>query len=402
VNWNVIRRNFREGFVWDNDNLQDNFISHPYHGGLFFNIARSSGLSFWESVPYSAGGSLMWEFFLENHAPSPNDLIVTSAGGVSFGEVTFRLSSLVVDNRATGWSRFGRELLVALISPMQGLSRILSGEAWKTQRVKGRFAENIPVRFNITGGYQSGNNACVDFRLSYGGDEVEKPYDAFQLELTVNPLTLDINKVTFTGQLWKAPARDHSLAGWGFFQHFHYYDSDAFFKDKTVSYKFSEAASFGVGGQIRANVEEATLTVTSYLNAVLLGCHTTDYYRVVRRDYNYGSGFSAKAGIGLVFGEEAQLTAGMEDYRLFTWKGYGAEVDLTHIATHEEAAAFNAQGDVGNTRLAVLNLAFIYCFRKHYTFSAGVSCYWRESHYRFFPDKRDRFMESKLGLGYTF
>jgi len=61
----TISKNLRTGFVWDNDKFSTNLFAHPYHGSLYYNTARSNGLSFWESVPYSFAGSLMWEFTAE-------------------------------------------------------------------------------------------------------------------------------------------------------------------------------------------------------------------------------------------------------------------------------------------------------------------------------------------------
>ncbi len=102
VSLNDIGNNFSKGFVWDNDNFSTNTFFHPYHGSLYFNAARANGLSFWQSVPYTFAGSFMWEFFCENTYPSINDFINTSIGGVALGEMTHRLSALVLDDSAPG------------------------------------------------------------------------------------------------------------------------------------------------------------------------------------------------------------------------------------------------------------------------------------------------------------
>ena len=64
-----IRRNIKHGFVWDNDQFSTNLFAHPYHGNLYFNAARSNGLTFWESAPYAFAGSLMWEIAAEVERP---------------------------------------------------------------------------------------------------------------------------------------------------------------------------------------------------------------------------------------------------------------------------------------------------------------------------------------------
>ena len=47
INFKTIRHNIKTGFVWDNDQFSTNLFAHPYHGGLYFNAARSNGLTFW-------------------------------------------------------------------------------------------------------------------------------------------------------------------------------------------------------------------------------------------------------------------------------------------------------------------------------------------------------------------
>ena len=152
INGKTIRNNFRRGLMWDSDQFTTNLFSHPYHGGLYFNAARSNGLNFWQSIPYAAGGSLMWEFFMETEAPSPNDMLATTFGGVALGEITFRLSDLFIDNRTSGWERAGRELLAGIISPMRAINRLITGKAWKRRSYKGRSYSNVPVNFVVSFG----------------------------------------------------------------------------------------------------------------------------------------------------------------------------------------------------------------------------------------------------------
>lgn len=73
------------------------------------------------------GGSLMFEYTGESQRPSSNDFITTSMGGVTLGEALYRLSSLVLDNRATGSSRVVREIGAAIINPVRGFNRLIYG-----------------------------------------------------------------------------------------------------------------------------------------------------------------------------------------------------------------------------------------------------------------------------------
>ena len=103
INLHTMKTNLSTLPVWDTDKFSTNLVAHPYHGSLYFNAARSNGMNFWESIPFTFGGSLMWEYFMENELPSVNDLFATTFGGVELGEITFRLSDLVLDNRLTGF-----------------------------------------------------------------------------------------------------------------------------------------------------------------------------------------------------------------------------------------------------------------------------------------------------------
>jgi hypothetical protein len=122
INPDTWRGNIEEGLVWDNSVFVTNQILHPYQGSLYFNSARSIGFSFWQAVPFTVGGSLMWEFFMESHHPSLNDLITTSFGGVAFGEMNHRLSSLLLDDPTTSSVGPGRQITAAIFNPVGTLT----------------------------------------------------------------------------------------------------------------------------------------------------------------------------------------------------------------------------------------------------------------------------------------
>jgi hypothetical protein len=112
-------------WAWDDDDFGTNQFAHPYHGSLFYNSFRSNGYSFWESVPAAFAGSYLWETFAEVQAPSINDFINTSVGGIILGEMTHRISNKIVNNRHTGFRRQVNEVIALLINPTNGLNRIL-------------------------------------------------------------------------------------------------------------------------------------------------------------------------------------------------------------------------------------------------------------------------------------
>ncbi len=70
ISFETIKQNFKTGFQYDRDAFRVNQSSHPYHGGLFFDSARSNGYGYWESGLFAMAGSLIWECCMEN-TPHP-------------------------------------------------------------------------------------------------------------------------------------------------------------------------------------------------------------------------------------------------------------------------------------------------------------------------------------------
>jgi hypothetical protein len=95
-----------------------------------FILARSAVMviRFWQSAPAAMAGSYFWETFGENERPSPNDFINTSFGGIVLGEMSYRLSSKIVNNRHRGFGRQMEEVAAFLANPMNGLNRLLDGK----------------------------------------------------------------------------------------------------------------------------------------------------------------------------------------------------------------------------------------------------------------------------------
>ena len=419
ISFHSIKHNIETGFVWDNDQFSTNLFAHPYHGGLYFNAARSHGMNFWESVPYSFCGSLMWETTCEIEPPAINDLMATTFGGIAIGEVTHRVSNLVFDDRLSGFPRFMREFLGTLICPIKGLNRILSGDAW---RVRGKYYkyhdyQRSPVSFFASAGYRyladnntlfrGEGNPYVRFNLVYGDPfdgETTKPYDYFTLDATFG---LSSNQPLITGlhllgRLWSVPVEvsKGTEMEFGIFQHFNYYDSQPV-KDGTslVPYRISEAASFGPGIIYRfpqvGNLTRFEQRV--FLDGILLGGSLTDYYNVIDRDYNMGSGYSVKAISFMEFGKVATFQIGADYYRIFTWKGYeGKDLATT------DPLYLNAQGDKGNASLLVLNARFGLALSNRLNLDFNVSNYWRDTHYSYHDDVTSKTFDMSLGLQYKF
>ena len=420
ITFHSIGHNFEHAFVWDNDNFNCNLFAHPYHGNLYFNSARSNGLNFWQSYPCALGGSLMWEFFGEITPPAINDLIATSIGGTCIGEVTFRISDLFYDDRERGFSRFLRELAGAAVSPMKGLKRLLTGEAWKVRSSHYLYHDysRIPVSYSISLGsryladdhalFRGEHNPYLELGMEYGDaydNEENKPFDFFRASVTMGfssnqPL---INRLNLLGRLWGTPIADSKKleADFGLFQHFNFYNSEAV-KDGTdlIPYRISEAASVGPGLIYRfpSIKERMNLEQRIFISGILLGGSLSDYLYIQERDYNMGSGFSAKIQTNMDIMKVGYMNIDANYFHIFTWKGYdrtkwigkeGFELDYT-----------NAQGDPGNTRMMAFNANFGLYLSKHLSFDLRGSYFWRHAHYRDFEDVDAKTFELRAGVTY--
>lgn len=132
-----------------------------------------------------------------------------------------------------------------------------------------------------------------------------------------------------------------------------------------------------------------------FLSAILLGGSLTDYYNVIDRNYNMGSGYSIKNNTILDFGRYGMFALNMHLYQIFTWKGYEHK-DLETI----DPLYLNAQGDKGNVMLAVVNPIIELNLSSHFKANMEVSYYYRHTHYSYHEDIKYKTFETRLGLIY--
>ena len=418
---NSLKRNFTDGMVWDNDFFITNLFAHPYHGNLYFNAARSNGLSFWESAPYALGGSLMWEFLGETEPPAINDVIATTCGGIAIGEMTHRLSRTVLDDRDRGGIRFLREAAATIINPIQGLHRIFSGDAWRVRSDHYRYHDfsKIPVDMSFSVGwrYLADNGALfrgihapyVNITLMYGtpvdGERHTTPYDFFDLEMNAafgggQPF---VNTLNIVGRLWSTPILDKKdMAGeFGIYQHFNYYDAKPI-KDgsELTPYRISEAAGFGPGFILSLPQTGAMTKLEQriFMSGILLGGTKSDYFNVIERDYNMGSGFSVKSKTQIEFGKFGRFMLNAKYFRIYTWKGY-EDKDLQAFADGTKDLHYlNVQGDRSNAMLLVVNPVMEIHLAKQWSVTLSGAYYSRRTFYKYHDMVKANTFETKLGL----
>lgn len=415
ITWSSIKNNFKTGFLWDNDKFNTNLFFHPYQGGLYFNCARSNGLNFWQSAPYALFGSSIWELFLELQPPSTNDIISTTLGGMALGEVSYRLSSLVLNGQARGWNRFAHEAVGLILNPVRGVNRLMTGEAW---RVGPRYVDRmatVPFYFQFDAGYRvlncfdsqpnrSRHIGFIGFNMVYNDPfEIEgnEPFEHFTARMLLNLFSRQpaIGEASICASIW---GRAHDYANGnelfaGIFQNYNYYDSESFSDESSYTpFRIAETVSYGPGLLYRARFQgNNSLSLNGFLSGIVLGGSLSDYFQFHDRDYNMGSGYSVRVNGLFSLRQKLGLYLAFENYHIFTWKGY-EQKDYEHI----DQNYLNAQGDVGNARLQRLNFRASFAIAPQLSIAAETVWYRRKTHYKYFPDVRSDTFEFRLMFSY--
>ena len=425
---NSIWHNFETGFVWDNDFFITNLFAHPYHGNLYFNAARTNGLSFWESAPYALGGSLMWELFGETEPPAINDIIATTCGGMAIGEMTHRISLAILDDRYRGTKRFVREAFATIFNPIQGIHRLISGDAWRVRNTHYRYhdIQSTPIDVALSLGWRyladDGAlfrgvhapyfNMALKYGLSVDGERHTKPYDFFDLDITLGvgggqPL---INSLQILGRLWSTPilnkqvatSGDKELEGeFGIYQYFNYYDSEPIKDGSSLTpYRISEAASFGPGFIVSLPHTGAMTRLEQrvFLGGILLGGTKSDYYNVIERDYNMGSGFSLKAKTQIEFGKYGNISLDARYFRLYTWKGYEGKDLQAYADGTLDLHYLNVQGDNSNAALLIINPVLDIHLARQWSLKLSAAYYSRRTFYKSHDKVHAKTFETKVGI----
>lgn len=325
------KNNFKKGPEWDVDGFGINFIGHPHSGNYYFNIARSNGYSFWGSLPFAIEGSLLWEFFAENTRPSYNDMINTPISGMFLGEVFYRISSNILDDRKTGRRRVWRELLAGLIDPPRAMNRLTQG---KLSRITPKQVyQQEPLNVTLSMGVHKVNdklgmdnkfgtgqsNAMLNLQLDYG-DPFEtrrrKPFDVFRLriELGYGKDKRLLDHVNGYGLLKGWNLKENRLLG-GLFQHYDYWDNNIF-----------QVASIGYGGGLISKIHltsRSDMYSNIHLAVVPLAGNNTQYGPDTSefRHYNFGGGLQWKIEETINIGDRATVGFTGFYYWIHTYNG---------------------------------------------------------------------------------
>ncbi|MBC5774690.1 DUF3943 domain-containing protein [Pontibacter sp. KCTC 32443] len=333
VNSETWEKNLKSEPEWDSDHFGINFIGHPYQGTLYFNAARSQGYSYWQSLPFAIAGSLTWEYFGENTLPSYNDMIYTPLNGAALGEIFYRISSSILDDRTRGRERAMREIAAGLINPVRGFNRLLQG---KTFQVTDKDVyEKEPLNLTVFAGIhrlneqqnevfgKGGNNAMLSLQLDYGKPfEVarRKPFDFFRLrtEFSTGADTVGgmINNVTGYGILLGRNMQIGKLALLtGAFQYYDFWNTRNF-----------ELGALGFGGGVFSKIEfrkSINLYTNVHLGVVPLAGNSTRFGPDTNgfRDYTFTNGVQSKVESTLTLGKHVSTSFVYYHFWLHTFEG---------------------------------------------------------------------------------
>jgi hypothetical protein len=386
VSTHTIHENLKHGYEWDDNSFSANNWRHPYQGAMYFGAARANGFDFYQSTVFSFVGSWYWEYAGEGHNPAYNDMVNTTMGGVSFGEVLFRLSRMITDNEATGAERSWRELGGFLVHPLRGANRLLTGEAFSRHA-------NAPDRFpNWFGGdFRIGTRTLGDERLfddqrtrmfvsfnAAHGDPFHsrslKPFEAFRfgIDLTFNNRPRGISRISFPGviaggMVGEKGGAKHVLA---LSQRMDYIDNEAYtFGGQQLGFSWLTRGWSLWGSDVRTE---------AHVNWMVLGGVRSDYANFSNREYDYGPGL----GTILV----AQFGIRGHDFLRLAHAGY-----YVHSVNGNDADHYTnftqIRGDVP--------------LRGNLSIAAEYLLYLAERRYKDFPDVSVRAPELKLFLSWS-
>jgi len=309
------------GWDWDQTRFGNDFLGHPMFGSLYYNDARANGYNFWASAPYAFIGSYEWKIFGENITPERNSLIATTVDGICLGEILYRISSNVLDDRTYGAERTFREILAAIIDPMRGFNRLIHGET--SRHTNKEIYQKEPLNITFYGGIHKINDhtnailsgptsEVLNVQFDYGNPfEVRerKPFDFFKLrvETDIGVGRKFVDNITGYGNLFAKNSQYKNIALLeGAFLYYDYWDKPIF-----------ELSTVGIGGGLFSKLplgKNSFLYTNFHLALVPFAGSSTEPLSDTSqaRDFNFGYGWEGKIETSLILGNVA--TVGVSYY----------------------------------------------------------------------------------------
>jgi hypothetical protein len=368
-------RNISYGWEYDGDAFLTNYFAHPYHGNLYFNVGRTNGYNFWESSAWAATGSLLWEYFGETFRPSINDWINTTVNGITLGEVLYRLSNMLTDNTATGTNRVLREIGGALLNPLRGFNRLITGETGKLfPNPEDRKPKEYLVTVNagirsldkeVGGGdyfEEHIEEGLFVFDMFYGNllkENIRQPFSTFQISLALSSGSPSLTRLQSNGNLF------------GYYLMNRKYTQHIF--QTTLDYNYFNNPGFIYGGTSvaprlisRFLIGGSTIIITNVgIDLIAMGATPNDYFTDPEgRNYDFGP------GVGVI------LHGAISNY---IW-------DIIDVAYTSKWLFTQSEPGGSSHHIHLLMINGQLPIRKYFAIGIGVGAYWRNSYYNDFDD----------------
>src|SRR6202012_524307 len=374
-----------KNWEFDDNKFTTNQFAHPYEGNLYFNSFRTNGYNFWQSAPAAFAGSYMWEVAGETNPPAPNDFINTSFGGISLGEMTYRVSNRIINKKQRGFKRQLNEIAAMLIDPLNGFNRILDGQWGKVSNTVTDL-DTISLGGELELGFRriGEKDGTIDekgktgwyarVRLLYGDpfEESKKPFNNFDVVVELgDDDSTKLNVVRVNGFLtsWELEANervDHLLA-------------------LTLNYDFYNNASFEYGAQsvgLTLNSKftpskKTTILTRVGVGGVILAAVPDAYlYYGEGRNYDYGPGFTLTGAAGLLFANR-----------------------LTWLNTYRGGWFTTINGNSSNHFLHTVSSELRVRLIQNISLGAEAGYFILHGNYRDYPDVNQKYPFGRLSLG---
>ncbi|HMQ67743.1 MAG TPA: DUF3943 domain-containing protein [Ignavibacteria bacterium] len=371
IGFQSIWSNLNNGWNYDGDNFQTNYFAHPFGGSLFFNSGRANGYNFWESGAFALAGSFIWEHFMETNQPAINDWVNTGLNGAAFGEILYRLSTMVTDNTARGSHRVWTEIAGGLFNPVRLFQRLVTGEVSKVfpnpdWREPDFFDLNLDAGTQVFINDSSDNKeleGLFEMEIVYG-DQYDlahtTPFSNFRFDLGIGTISPSLQEMHANGSLLAFQISDKKTAKHSLETTLNYdyinnialiYGSAAFIEKLNSKYELND--------------NNLTLRTNIGLRIAPMAATSDNYFldSTDGRNYDMGQALGASAGIGLYKGD---------------WSIFEVDYTMDYLWTQSEPAFSEHLLQWGEAR-------FQLPLKDYFVFGVALGFYKSNSYYHYPP-----------------
>lgn len=326
--------NLHTGFDTDGDAFTTNFLSHPYHGSLFFNAARKNGSGFWGAIPYVLAGSWTWEYFGETYPPSEIDWNTTTLGGVYLGEITHRLTTHLLRNNKNRSFLVLRNLTSIALDPIGQFNGWINKDVSRSIRMSN--SRIFPVSSQFSFGYsrlfrsnlelQSNSYLHMNYSMIYGDlfdNKVDyKPFDSFIIRAWLDINSVKDYKKNYFNLISHAPLLKFNNTDNNLFAISSHY---AFIHNNVFKVG---AMSMTIDYHLNLKSDDLSLLSAFKLGPILFGSANSEVVEVLEmfteddgeflRDYVYGKGYLLEAEALLITKKYGRIISSFNNWVIYT------------------------------------------------------------------------------------